>query len=157
MVRSILHWPHDAQEKALLWTSQAWRAKVHESYNGMTDLLGENTCEQLMAPLYSALPNESAPGGGQGERGGRGGEMGALPSHLGAINIYGERTHLPEGCHTSVALYPRKHMLHFTKFIRPAIFGISLCQTCPQLLLGIMAIVISPWFLQGAQRVAGPP
>lgn len=27
-------------------------------------------------------------------------------------------------------------MLHFTKFIRPAIFGISLCQTCPQLLLG---------------------
>ena len=91
------------------------------------------------------------------KEGARGGEMGALPSPLGAINIYGERTHLPEGCHTSVALYPRKHMLHFTKFIRPAIFGISLCQTCPQLLLGIMAIVISPWFLQGAQRVAGPP
>ena len=72
MVRSILHWLHDAQEKALLWTSRAWRAKVHESYNGMTDLLGENTCEQLMAPLCSALPNESAPGGGQGERGGQG-------------------------------------------------------------------------------------
>ena len=156
MVRSILHWLHDAQEKALLWTSRAWRAKVHESDNGMTDLLGENTWEQLMAPLCSALPNESAPGGGQGERGGRGGETGARPSHVGAINIYGERTHLPEGWNTSVALHPRKHMLHFTKFIRPAIFGISWCQTCLQL-LGIIVIVISPWFLQGAQRVAGPP
>lgn len=27
-------------------------------------------------------------------------------------------------------------MLYFTKFMRLAIFGISLCQTCPQLLLG---------------------
>lgn len=81
--------------------------------------------------------------------GGQGWLSGSSAQPLRHCNHLQSKGHIYLKDATQAALYPQKHMLHFTKFMRLAIFGISLCQTCPQLLLG-SSKAPREWLAEGA-------